>query len=258
LGLKKFNIYTMKYDIEIIKKVVSDFKNGKNKSQLSKEYNIPRATLKYWIQNEFTMKENRTSDKSIEVIIDDIKSKKSVYNFILGLYLGDGNISRNKMSYKLRIVQDSKYKNSIKEICKELKYFFGKNTTIQNSQGCKIITIHDKNLPLYFPQHGVGKKHNRKIELVDYQTENIDYESLLKGLWISDGSFYKAILSEKYSYERYNFTNKSVDIISLFEECLRKIDVRYTKDVRKDLVWRIQIQKKSEVDKMKKVVGIKS
>jgi len=78
----------MKYDIEIIKKVVSDFKNGKNKSQLSKEYNIPRATLKYWIQNEFRMKENRTSDKSIEVIIDDIKSKKSVYNFILGLYLG--------------------------------------------------------------------------------------------------------------------------------------------------------------------------
>jgi hypothetical protein len=250
----------MKYDIEIIKKVVGDFKNGKNKSQLSKEYNIPRATLKYWIQNESTIKVKRTSEKSIEDIIDEIKSKKSLYNFILGLYLGDGNISHNGRklsSFRLRISQDNKYPESIKEIQKSLSQFFVKNSFITKSEGCSILTIFDKNLPVYFPQHGLGKKHERKIELSDFQRENIDYESLLRGLWVSDGSFYMAS-DGKYSYERYNFTNKSLDIISLFEECLISLDIKYGKRFKKNDICVIQIQKKSEVDKMKKVVGIKS
>lgn len=35
----------MKYDINIIEKVVQEFNNGKNKSMLSREYNIPPPIL---------------------------------------------------------------------------------------------------------------------------------------------------------------------------------------------------------------------
>lgn len=252
----------MKYDIEIIKKVVSDFKNGKNKSQLSKEYLIPRPTIKYWINSDIV---NSLFKKEVNVRIEidecyeRIKSKNKLYNFILGLYLGDGNISSNgtkSNSYKLRITQDNKYQNSIREIKDSLSDFFDKNSSITESEGCTILTIFDKNLPIYFPQHGIGKKHDRKIELSDFQRKNIDYESLLRGLWTSDGSFYRAKIG-KYSYERYNFTNKSQDIISLFEESLLALNIKYDKRVKKNDIHIIQIQKGSEVNKMKKIVGIK-
>jgi hypothetical protein len=38
------------------------------------------------------------------------------YAFLLGMYLGDGSIARHPRTYKLRIVQDARYLNSIKEI----------------------------------------------------------------------------------------------------------------------------------------------
>jgi hypothetical protein len=251
----------MKYNIEIIKKVVSDFKEGKNKSQLSKEYKIPRPTIRYWISSDI-INFQKSKDMSTKIKINEcyqrIEKKIELYNLILGLYLGDGNISINgKKSFKLRIVQDNKYPGIIKEIQKSLSKFFDKKSLVTKSNGCSVLIIFDKNLPVYFPQHGSGKKHDREIELSNFQRENIDYKNLLRGLWISDGSFYKAS-DGKYSYERYNFTNKSTDIISLFEECLVSLDIKYDKRVKKNGIWVIQIQKKSEVDKMKKVVGVKS
>jgi hypothetical protein len=38
------------------------------------------------------------------------------YAFLLGMYLGDGSIARHPRAYKLRVVQDARYPNSIEEI----------------------------------------------------------------------------------------------------------------------------------------------
>lgn len=241
-----------KYEHEIIEKVLIDFNNGKNKYQIAKEYSIPRATLSGWIKNNG--KKIRTSDKDISVIIQEIKNNKETYNYILGLYLGDGCISSHKMSYKLRIAQDNKYPKSITDIENILKSFFPNNIFICKPKGCTVIGIYDKNLPLYFPQHDTGKKHDRPIILSDYQRENLDYLNLMSGLWMSDGSYYIA----QKKYECYNFTNKSTDIISLFEECLTNFSIAYRKRMKKDGVWIIEITKKSEVVKMKDIVGTKS
>jgi DNA-binding transcriptional regulator WhiA len=249
----------MKYTEELIEKVLIDFKNGKNKCQLSRDYNISRGTIRYWIDNQDKIFNNEyykynKKDKPIETIIQEIKNKKEIYSYILGLYLGDGCISESKMSYKLRIAQDNKYPQLIEIIKEKLNSFFTNNVFVCNPKGCKQISIHDKNLPLYFPQHAAGKKHNRKIELVDYQRENLDYKEFLKGLWVTDGSFYKTARG----YEAYNFTNKSTDIIALFEECLNNFGIKYRKRMKKNEVWIVEITKKSEVVKMKEIVGMKS
>ena len=78
----------MKYTNEIIEKVLIDFKSGKNKSQLEREYNIPRSTIKYWIDNEDTIFISKTTDKPLDIIVEEIKNNKEIYNYILGLYLG--------------------------------------------------------------------------------------------------------------------------------------------------------------------------
>lgn len=245
----------MKYTSDVIKQILLEFKSGKNKSKIAMEYGIPRSTLRYWIDNENTISVQKISDKDISLIIKEIENNKEIYNYILGLYLGDGCISLNKMSYKLRITQDEKYPISIVDIKNKMDLFFNKNANVCNGDGkCKILTIYDKNLPLYFPQHGAGKKHDREIILSDYQRDNIDFLYLMKGLWMSDGSYYIA----SRNYEAYNFTNKSTDIISLFEECLTFCEVNYRKRIKKNGVWIIEITKKSEVQKMKELVGFKS
>lgn len=244
------------YDIKIIQKVLQDFKSGKNKSQLSREYNIPRPTLRYWIKKDTNGESmtQRKSDIPIEYIIEKIKKNKEMYNYILGIYLGDGHISPNKNSYKLRIVMDSKYPNLVHETRICLRNFFESPVSVNSREGCKVISVFDKNLPKYFPQHGFGKKHDRKIILSDFQIENISYSDLLKGLWLTDGSYYL----RKNKYEAYNFTNKSIDIVSIFEKCLNSLSISYRKRVKNDGIWVIEVAKKSEVNKMKSIVELKS
>lgn len=248
----------MRYDSKIIEKIISDFDDGKSKNQLARDYDIPRSTIKYWVNNKDKILHKLNSIENIDTIIQNINNKKYAYNILLGLYLGDGHISNSGKSYRLRISQDLKYEDSILEIYNLLKFFFRTEPTIETRPGYKIISIYNKNLPLYFPHLGTGKKYERKIVLVDYQKENLEPSALLKGLFISDGSFYTAKVSQKYFYERYNFTNKSVCILNLFEECLNFFNISFLKNKRNDDVWRIQIQKKSEVEKMKNIVGIKS
>jgi len=250
----------MKYDIELIKKVVSEYNENPNKLFLSKKYKIPRGSIAYWLKADVVNKPlGLYSKEEIEYmetqeVLDRIYEKKDLYSFILGLYLGDGCISPNKKSFKLRIVQDNKYSNSINEIQTVLENFFEKKSTRTFSKGCTILSTFEKKLPKYFPQHGKGVKHSRKIELFDFQKQNIDYKNLMRGLFISDGSFYVAL----NKYERYNFTNKSLDIINIFRECLNHFNISHGFRVKPNNIYIVEVQKKSEVIKMKDLVGKKS
>lgn len=247
----------MKYDIKIVMKVVEEFNLNPNKLALSKKYKIPRATIRYWLDSDYLERKNLAKleeDNYLEKVQDRVRNNKKIYNFILGLYIGDGCITKNRMSYKLRIVQDKKYQNSIQEISCVLNDFFQKSSTVTQREGCSVVTIFDKYLPLYFPQHGPGKKHDRKIELSDFQIKNIDYGNLMRGLFVSDGSYYLAVKK----YERYNFTNKSLEIINIFRDCLNHFDILHKWRIKPNGIYIVEIQKKSEVIKMKEIVGVKS
>jgi len=76
----------------------------------------------------------------------------------------------------------------------------------------------------------------------------------MRGLFVSDGSYYKA----KQKYERYNFTNKSLDIINIFRDCLNHFEISHGCRIKQNGIYIVEIQKKSEVIKMKDLVGIKS
>ena len=80
------------------------------------------------------------------------------------------------------------------------------------------------------------------------------FQNLMRGLFISDGSYYLA--SKKY--ERYNFTNKSLDIINIFRECLIYFNISHGLRKKPNGIFIVEIQKKSEVSKMKSLVGLKS
>ncbi len=92
--------------------------------------------------------------------------------------------------------------------------------------------------PNLFPQHGPGKKHERKIELVPWQSEiTRQYtRKFLRGLIHSDGSrcmnrFAVQLPSGRvgrYAYPRYFFTNYSADIRRIFCEHCELLGIRWT------------------------------
>lgn len=252
----------MKYDINIIEEVLEKYEQNYKISYLSKIYSVPRATILYWLKsnilNTIKIKHN-TNNKTIESIYEYISKNYKEYSFILGLYLGDGCITengRNETSYKLRISQDNKYPKVVNTIQTKLSEFFGKESKLVENKGCFHITIYDKYLPYYLPQHGKGFKHDRDVKLNEFQRKIIDYRELMKGLWLSDGSFYIARI-RKYKYERYNFTNKSLDIIELFEKCLEIEGVNYSKRLKPNNIWIIEIQNKKGVENLKSILGTK-
>jgi len=96
------------------------------------------------------------------------------------------------------------------------------------AQGCTSVYSFSKHWPCLFPQHGLGRKHERKIELVAWQQEIIDADPrpLLRGLVHSDGC---RVLNwvNGTSYPRYHFSNVSADIRAIFGRACDALGVEW-------------------------------
>lgn len=92
-------------------------------------------------------------------------------------------------------------------------------------------------LALLFPQHGPGKKHERRIVLEPWQQDIVDAHpwDFIRGLIHSDGCrtinwTTRLVRGERrrYEYPRYFFTNLSRDIVQLFTDTLDRLGVEWT------------------------------
>jgi hypothetical protein len=154
------------------------------------------------------------------------------YAYLLGIYLGDGHISKSKThrAHRMMVFLDMKYPLII-ERCKEsMQAVFPDNQIgIVNRIGCVYVSCFSQELPLFFPQHGAGKKHNRPIILETWQQKIVDLFPLefFRGLYHSDGSRSRNVVKGK-DYSRYFFCNKSEDIRCLFIATVEKLGLQWT------------------------------
>jgi hypothetical protein len=105
-------------------------------------------------------------------------------------------------------------------------------------QRCTRLLSAWKHWPALFPQHGPGRKHDRKIELAGWQREVVDAfpHEFLSGLLHSDGCrtvnrFATTLPSGRvaeYAYPRWFFSNRSPDIRGLFCEYCERLGIRWT------------------------------
>jgi hypothetical protein len=87
--------------------------------------------------------------------------------------------------------------------------------------------------PCLFPQHGPGRKHERKIELAPRQEAIVDREpeQFVRGLIHADGCrvMNRVVVDGKdYAYPRYFFCQVSTDIQELFCRSCRQLGIEYT------------------------------
>lgn len=166
--------------------------------------------------------------------------RRAAYSYLLGLYLGDGYVGTHARTFSLVVACDGKYRDLVAECRCVVDLFSPKPSALQivgDTNGVRVVS-YGAAWPILFPQHGPGKKLDRKIELVDWQQMIVERfpHQLIRGLIQSDGSrclnTFKVKLKggpREYSYPRYFFTNYSTDIQGIFTDACDRLGVRWTR-----------------------------
>jgi hypothetical protein len=188
------------------------------------------------------------------------------YAYLLGVYLGDGMISpmKNKRCFKLRIFMDSRYPGIIAEVVVSMRTVMATSVAaIQPHAHQNSVEIHSHSNAwlCLFPQHGPGRKHERKIELAPWQEAIVDREpeQFIRGLIHSDGcrtTNRVTVDGKKYAYPRYFFSQVSKDIQELFCRSLRQLRIDYTFSGGRGR--EISIARRESVARLDSFVGPKS
>jgi hypothetical protein len=180
------------------------------------------------------------------------------------LYLGDGHITRGRRDvYALSVSCCDAWPGLITAASEAMSAVVPTSKVFRVQRtGCTEVKSTSKHWPCVFPQHGPGKKHQRKIELADWQLA-ITREHpgfLARGLFHSDGCRftnrvrYQAADGERwYEYPRYMFTNESKDILAICGETLDQLDVSWRYSRRNT----ISVARRDAVARLDEFVGPK-
>jgi hypothetical protein len=215
---------------------------GLGATAISRSTGIPRGTVRDWIAGR-TPRRVADDGKLCERCggaahrFGDLPPK---YVYLLGLYLGDGCISAHRRSvYKLRINLDLRYPGIIDE-CEEAiravdpgrrvhRLLRRSNYTGDSEHTLVEVSAYWKAWVCLFPQHGPGRKHHRRIELVQWQRDLVAEhpQLLLRGLVHSDGCRF-INTGRKWRHPRYSFSNRSDDILQIFRETCDQLALHWT------------------------------
>jgi hypothetical protein len=193
------------------------------------------------------------------------RDRCAAYAYLFGLYLGDGYMGTHARTFSLIIACDGGYTDLVAECRCVVDLFAARPSALQivgDTKGVRVVS-YGQVWPHLFPQHGRGKKHERKIELVDWQQAIVERfpHQLLRGLVQSDGSrcqnTFKVKLKtgpKEYSYPRYFFTNYSTDIQKIFTDTCDQLGIRWSRSN-----WRnISIARRDSVALLDTFIGPKS
>lgn len=228
--------------------------------EISRRTGVGRATVRRWRRQGFP---TPTVPVSFRPERWD-EGRRKVYAYLLGQYLGDGYVGPIGDSSSLVLACDATYTDIISECCRAISEFAPSEPSLlppPGTRGTRIVSYW-AGWRLMFPQHGPGRKHERKIELEDWQQRIAEEfpEPLIRGLIHSDGSRCLNTFSvqlkdgpRQYSYRRYFFTNYSADIRSIFCAACDRVGIRWSRSN-----WRnISISHRDSVARLDRFVGPK-
>jgi hypothetical protein len=187
---------------------------------------------------------------------------RETYSYLLAVYLGDGHLNHWGSSWTLRITLDEAYPEIIIGCCDAIERLrSGKRPTPKHhhsGQRCLVISSTWWQWPCLLPQHGPGRKHQRKIELLNWQRRIVEDapEPFLRGLIHTDGwrgLNRVRVKGKDYSYPRYQFSNRSDDIRKLFTDACDQIGVEWRPWSR----WHISVARRESVALLDSFIGPK-
>jgi hypothetical protein len=179
------------------------------------------------------------------------------YSYLLGLYLGDGCVSRSRRVWRLRITLDKKYPRII-DRCREAidSLMPGQHAAMERQKtACVVVSHYSKHWPCLLPQHAPGRKHLRPIRLEPWQEVLVKEatEEFVRGLIDSDGC--RVVANDRgVKSVRYHFSNRSDDIRALFCAALDDLGIPWTRPSR----YQVAVYRKAAVARLDEFVGPKA
>jgi len=204
----------------------------------------------------------RASPPDASLCIDP-RDVSDMYAYLLGLYLGDGMLTlAPRRVWRLRIVLDQRYPQVIERCQLAIAEVAYRSAGTIRKPGCFEVYSNWKHWLCVFPQHGVGAKHLRPIELAEWQESVVKAHpnELIRGLVHSDGcrslNRVRRPLRDgvrEYAYPRYFFSNRSPDLLRLFATTCARIGV----DTRPDGPHMISVARRDSVAFLDTFIGPK-
>ncbi|MEV5547719.1 helix-turn-helix domain-containing protein [Streptomyces sp. NPDC052309] len=250
------------YDVSTRKRALALVAQGRSLNSVSRETGISRAAIRAWLERLEPLPRMAPADPGPPAC-------ERSYAYLLGLYLGDGCISAHPRGtgYYLRIACANAWPGLIRR-CREAitKVRPGSGVYALQKEGYVMVTSYSRHWPRLFPQHGPGKKHERRIALEPWQQTIVDAYpwEFIRGLIHSDGCRItnwttRLVAGERkrYEYPRYLFTNTSTDIIGLFTTALDRVGVQWKSLNQSRAAVTISVARKASVALMDDHVGPK-
>ncbi|MCI3244845.1 helix-turn-helix domain-containing protein [Streptomyces spinosisporus] len=249
------------YDVSTRRRALALVSQGRSLNSVSRATGISRAAIRSWQSRLEPLPRMAPEEPGPP-------ADPQAYAYLLGLYLGDGCVSAHPRSgYYLRIACADAWPGLI-ELCRDAikKVRPAVGVYFVQKQGCTAVTSYSRHWPALFPQHGPGKKHDRRIALEPWQREIVDAHpwEFVRGLIHSDGcritNWTTRLVGgerKRYEYPRYFFTNVSDDIRKLYTDTLDKLGVGWTRCTRNGVPYNISVAKKGCVALLDAHVGPK-
>ena len=247
------------YNNATIRRVRELSEAGHSDYRIASQTGVARQTVMRWRKSGFPEREETSTGWMVAV---------PQYPYTLGLYLGDGCLSRpgRSKSYTLDVACDLSYPRIIREAEQALGALFSAPVRrwYPDEAACVHLRVTHRGLAGAFPQHGPGRKHTRTIELVEWQrliTHRYP-EAFIRGLIHSDGArcinqVNTTLPSGRrahYEYVRYFFTNYSAGIRRIFCEHCELLGIRWTQSNSRN----ISISHRSSTAILDRIVGPKT
>lgn len=255
------------YDLETRRRALALVRQGMSLNAASRVTGISRAAIREWTMRIEPLP-HRNSECPRCTGTPEPPSPADSYAYLLGLYLGDGCLSPGRRGiHALRISCADAWPGLLDACAGAVRAVRPQNRVCRvHNRGCTTVLSYSKHWPCYFPQHGPGRKHERRITLEPWQQRIVDEYpwELVRGLIHSDGcrltNWTTALMAgerKRYEYPRYFFTNKSDDIRQIFCGTLDRLGVRWTVATRDGDPFNISIARRRSVALMDSHVGPK-
>ena len=228
---------------------------GMNDCEIARQTAIPRRTVCDLRRRPAVRARSMCTAKCTAVDVSGLPAH--AYAYLLGLYLGDGCISRQRRTCRLRITLDNKYPLIIDRCREAIDTLMPRQRagTFHRSDRCVEVYLDSKHWPCLFPQHGPDKKHLRAIKLEPWQEVLVKEatEQFVRGLIDSDGC--RVVANDRgVKSVRYHFSNRSDDIRGLYCAALDELGIPWTRPRWFD----VAVYRKAAVARLDEFVGPKA